>query len=172
TSAFTASLHSLGANYTGQLVERAKTLHGNSAALSSQEEQLARTTGDLRRQNESWGVVAEEARRGLKEIGDVQNWAEMIERDLLVVEESLRLAELGDGDGDYEGDGDGDERSEEGRGEDRDGRKRVNVDEIEERVNGGVNGKVDEDEEEDAKSKGKARAKGKEAVKKGWFSWW
>lgn len=33
------------------------------------------------------------ARQGLKEIGDVQNWAEMIERDLLVVEEVLRQVE-------------------------------------------------------------------------------
>ncbi|KAL4953710.1 hypothetical protein BDW69DRAFT_151931 [Aspergillus filifer] len=79
-SAFTASLYSLGQNYTSSLVDRAKVLHENSAALQSQEEQLARTTANLAKQNKEWEKIADEARTGLKEIGDVQNWAELIDR--------------------------------------------------------------------------------------------
>lgn len=29
----------------------------------------------------------------MKELGDIQNWAEVLERDLLVVEEALRMGE-------------------------------------------------------------------------------
>jgi len=37
--------------------------------------------------------MADNSRGKLKEIGDIQNWAEMIERDFLVVEETLRLVD-------------------------------------------------------------------------------
>ncbi|KAL4803495.1 hypothetical protein BDV18DRAFT_41667 [Aspergillus unguis] len=83
-SAFTASLHSLGANYTSNLVSRSKTLHENSTALSKQEENLAKTTSALHKQNKEWEGIAEGARLGLKELGDLQNWAEVLERELLV----------------------------------------------------------------------------------------
>ncbi|KAL4920139.1 hypothetical protein BDW62DRAFT_199227 [Aspergillus aurantiobrunneus] len=166
-SAFTASLHSLGANYTTDLVDRAKTLHGNSEALRTQEEQLARTTADLRRQNAEWGKIADEARNGLKEIGDVQNWAEMIERDLLVVEEVLGAVEeedlVGDLDLDLErrGAGEGGERGDERSVGEGGGGVVLNG-------NAGVNGDGKRNGEEDGKGKGK----GKEPEKRGWFSWW
>ncbi|RHZ51035.1 uncharacterized protein CDV56_107125 [Aspergillus thermomutatus] len=92
-AAFTASLRSAGANYDAELRDRARTLHENGAALDKQEAELRRTTAELGRQNEQWAKVADTAREGLKEIGDVQNWAELIERDLLVVEEMLREVE-------------------------------------------------------------------------------
>ncbi|GFG14707.1 biogenesis of lysosome-related organelles complex 1 subunit 1 [Aspergillus udagawae] len=92
-AAFTASLRSAGANYDAELRDRARTLHENAAALDKQEAELRRTTAELGRQNEQWEKVAETAREGLKEIGDVQNWAELIERDLLVVEEMLKEVE-------------------------------------------------------------------------------
>lgn len=40
--------------------------------------------------------MLEKGEKGLKEVGDVQNWAECIERDLLVLEETLREVEEGD----------------------------------------------------------------------------
>jgi hypothetical protein len=110
-AAFTASLRSAGANYDAELRERARTLHENAAALDNQEAELRRTTAELGRQNEQWEKVADTAREGLKEIGDVQNWAELIERDLLVVEEMLREVEARE-----EGVGEeGEEDEEEGR---------------------------------------------------------
>ncbi|PYH88008.1 hypothetical protein BO71DRAFT_283568, partial [Aspergillus ellipticus CBS 707.79] len=99
-TAFTATLLSVGTNYETPLRERARTLSENASALEKQENQLARTTADLARQNAQWGKVAETARVGLKEIGDVQNWAEVIERELLVLEETVRLAEGGSGEED------------------------------------------------------------------------
>lgn len=172
-SAFTASLHSLGANYTSDLVDRAKNLHGNSEALRAQEEQLARTTADLHKQNNEWGKVADEARNGLKEIGDVQNWAEMIERDLLVVEEMLGVVEeedferererergvdIGESDGEMDIDGQAVNGSQNGNGG----------------LNGGLNGngKIGGEDGEDGKAMGKGNAKAKGPEKKGWFSWW
>jgi DNA mismatch repair protein PMS2 len=163
-SAFTASLHSLGANYTTELVERAKVLHSNQGALSAQEENLAKTTEALRKQNDSWEGMAEEARKGLKEIGDVQNWAEVIERELLVLEETLRIAE------------EEEEREEERvRAEER-GRERGRYESLSEDEEGrGVNGhglrngKVDEEGQKGNKGKGKEPAT---ETKKGWFNWW
>ncbi|KAL3461607.1 hypothetical protein BJX64DRAFT_155388 [Aspergillus heterothallicus] len=163
-SAFTASLHSLGANYTTELVERAKILHSNSAALTAQEEQLAKTTEALRKQNESWEGIAEDARKGLKEIGDVQNWAEVIERELLVVEETLRIAEAEERE--REGYSSSISSDEENRG--RGGREEINGG-----VDGALNGNGKVGEEEGQKGK---KVKGKEPAtgtgKKGWFSWW
>ncbi|KAH8705174.1 hypothetical protein BGW36DRAFT_392864 [Talaromyces proteolyticus] len=92
-TAFTASLHSVGQNVSSDLRARATDLHNNAAAIQKQENELTKHTTDLKKQNDQWDKVVESARQGLKEIGDVQNWAEMIERDLLVVEEVLRLAE-------------------------------------------------------------------------------
>ena len=38
-----------------------------------------------------------EAGEKLKEVGDVQNWAEMLERDMLVLEETMEIAEEEEG---------------------------------------------------------------------------
>ena len=37
--------------------------------------------------------MADSARGKLKEIGDIQNWAEMIEQELGVIEETLRIVD-------------------------------------------------------------------------------
>jgi hypothetical protein len=92
-TAFTASLHSVGQTVSADLRARAIDLHENAAAIQKQENELARHTAELAKQNDQWDNVVDSARQGLKEIGDVQNWAEMIERDLLVVEEVLRQVE-------------------------------------------------------------------------------
>ncbi|KAL5001256.1 hypothetical protein BDV10DRAFT_182495 [Aspergillus recurvatus] len=180
TSAFTASLHSLGQNYTSALVDRAQNLHSNSQALKSQEAQLTRHIESLRKQNDAWEKVADEGRNALKEIGDVQNWAEMIERDLLVVEDVVGVLEREFEEEELEGRGNLDEgedrrmeveedEGEGGRGVDR-GERVVNGD-ADVNANVKMNGKVDrENGEEDGKGK---KGKGKQAPseKKGWFSW-
>lgn len=112
-TAFTASLLSVGANHDAELRSRAKTLHENSNILGKQEANVARTTADLGKQNEQLEKTTDKARDGLKEIGDVQNWAEVIERDLLVLEETVRMVEEGgqDGHGGQGGEGSGGQRA-------------------------------------------------------------
>lgn len=84
---------------------------------------MARATAELEKRNGELEGVANKAREGLKEIGDVQNWAEVIERELLVLEEVVRSVEgedLGEG-------GDDTGRIEDGNGNgngDREGRER------------------------------------------------
>ena len=56
--------------------------------------------------------MAEDARGKLKEVGDVQNWAEVMERELLVLEETVRIVEE---EKKASGDGEGQEREGKGR---------------------------------------------------------
>ena len=92
-AAFTASLTSVGTNLDADLRARATTLHENNAVLQKQEEELQKTTESVAQQSKELEKLADEGRQGLKEVGDLQNFAEMMERDLLVIEETLRLAE-------------------------------------------------------------------------------
>ena len=92
-AAVTASLSSVGRSTDAELQTRAADIHANSAAIAKQEESLAKQTAALANQSTQWKKLADNSTMKLKEIGDTQNWAEMIERDLLVVEETLRLVE-------------------------------------------------------------------------------
>ncbi|KAJ5905730.1 uncharacterized protein N7473_002646 [Penicillium subrubescens] len=147
-AAFTATLHSVGTNLEQPLRDRAATITANEAALQRQEAELAEHTARLARQNASWAGLADETREGLKEIGDVQNWAEMIERDLLVLEEMMDGVE-------GEEDGEGSECGEDEMG--RDG----------EVVNGHING------DGNGAVNGNGKGKGKKVNEsKGWLRWW
>ncbi|EKV06373.1 GCN5-like 1 [Penicillium digitatum] len=94
-AAFTATLHSVGTNLEAPLRDRAANIHTNTAALEIQEAELAGNTLRLAWQNQQWTKFADETREGFKEIGDIQNWAEMIERDLLALEEMMDVVERG-----------------------------------------------------------------------------
>ncbi|KAI0911729.1 hypothetical protein F4823DRAFT_270738 [Ustulina deusta] len=78
-----------------ELQSRASLLHANTAALSRQEQDVARATEALRRENDKLAKVAKDAGRKIKELGNVQNWAEVLERDFLVLEETMRLVRDG-----------------------------------------------------------------------------
>ncbi|MCJ1338589.1 hypothetical protein MMC09_003878 [Bachmanniomyces sp. S44760] len=95
-AAFTASLNSVGSHVESDLQYRTKDIQANSASLAKQEAEVAKQTVALSKQSDAYQKIADDSRGRLKEIGDIQNWAEMIERDLLVVEETLRLAEEDD----------------------------------------------------------------------------
>ncbi|KAH7196795.1 uncharacterized protein B0J16DRAFT_326697 [Fusarium flagelliforme] len=75
-----------------ELQWRASTLHSNVAVLNKQAQDVQRATDGLRRENVKLAREADAAARKLKELGNVQNWAEVLERDFLVLEETVRLA--------------------------------------------------------------------------------
>ncbi|KAJ5826295.1 hypothetical protein N7474_003433 [Penicillium riverlandense] len=145
-AAFTATLHSVGTTLELPLRSRAALIESNAVALERQEAELAGHTAQLARQNEQWAGLAEDARKGLKEIGDVQNWAEVIERDLLVLEEMVGAVERRQEEEDVEME----MGSEDGHGGGETG------------VNGN-NTMVEH--EEDPKKKEDGR-------KRGWWAWW
>ncbi|KAJ5496028.1 hypothetical protein N7539_001144 [Penicillium diatomitis] len=111
-AAFTATLRSVGTNLEAPLRDRAAIITANEAALQRQEAELVEHTAQLARQNAQWTGWAEETREGLKEIGDVQNWAEMIERDLLILEDMMDGVEMRENE---EDEGDDDDREHRGQ---------------------------------------------------------
>ncbi|KAL1884544.1 hypothetical protein Plec18167_002134 [Paecilomyces lecythidis] len=173
-TAFTASLNSVGSNLDAELRSRAANLHSNAAALNKQENELQRATAGLAKQNDQWQKVADQAREGLKEIGDVQNWAELIERDLLIVEETLRLAEEEEGeeqevgeDGGAVGDGVDLRKKQKGKG-----KARVVVDEDgEEGDEGGDRGQSENAHDGDVVMNDNAKSQ-EAPVKQGRWRWW
>ncbi|KAI1364253.1 hypothetical protein F5Y08DRAFT_219051 [Xylaria arbuscula] len=81
-----------------ELQSRASLLHANAAQLTRQEQDVARATDALRKENDKLAKVAKDAGRKIKELGNVQNWAEVLERDFLVLEETMRLVRRGGAD--------------------------------------------------------------------------
>lgn len=104
-AAVLASLSSIGTSVDADLRTRTADLHANSAAIATQEKELAKQTAALRKESDKWQKLGDTSTKKLNEIGDVQNWAEMLERDLLVLEETARLV-------DAERGGSGDQRRE------------------------------------------------------------
>jgi GCN5-like protein 1 (GCN5L1) len=91
--AVTASLVSVGTNINADLQVRAADMHANAAAIAKQEQQLQAQTAALAKQTARWKKELDASTRKLNELGDVQNWTETLERDLLVLEEVVRLKE-------------------------------------------------------------------------------
>ena len=94
-AAVLASLASAGAHQDAQLQRRAADLHGNAAAVARQEARVRQETRALAGEGDRWQRELDGATKGIKEFGDLQNWAEMLERDFAVLEETVRLAEGG-----------------------------------------------------------------------------
>ncbi|RYP54078.1 hypothetical protein DL768_001080 [Monosporascus sp. mg162] len=91
-----------------ELQGRASLLHGNAAALERQRRDVSRAAEGLRRENDRLARLARDAGKAVKELGNVQNWAEVLERDFLVLEETVRLVRKGGGGEDEEDDGSSD----------------------------------------------------------------
>ncbi len=96
-AAFTASLTSASHHLSSTLTTRATDLHANTHAIAKQEADLKAQTGALEKESRRFQKEVEGARGKLKELGDIQNWAEVLERDLLVVEEAVRMGEEEEG---------------------------------------------------------------------------
>ena len=65
---------------------RTTDLHANALAIFKQEQDVAKQTAALAKERAQWEKLLSEGTKKLNEVGDFQNWAEMIERDLLVLE--------------------------------------------------------------------------------------
>ncbi|KAL8642007.1 MAG: hypothetical protein Q9226_008558 [Calogaya cf. arnoldii] len=95
-TAFTASLLSAGTSTVqSDLQARAGDLHANAAAIDKQEQELLKETRNLGKESDKWQKLVDDGARGIKETGDVQNWAEMLERDLCVLEDTMAMTEEG-----------------------------------------------------------------------------
>ncbi|OSS50524.1 hypothetical protein B5807_04920 [Epicoccum nigrum] len=92
-AAVLASLSSIGTSIDADIRTRTADLHANSAAIAKQERELAKQTVALKKEGDKWQKLGDSSTKKLNEIGDVQNWAEMLERDLLVLEETIRLVD-------------------------------------------------------------------------------
>ena len=87
-----AVVASMGNLLDSKLQSRARVLHENAAALDKQEREVLRATEGLRRETDKLAREADVAAKKVKELGNVQNWAEVLERGFLVLEETVRLA--------------------------------------------------------------------------------
>lgn len=92
-AAVLASLSSIGTSIDADLRTRTADLHANSAAIAKQEKELAKQIAAMSEESDKWQKLGDTSTKKLNEIGDVQNWAEMLERDLLVLEETARLVD-------------------------------------------------------------------------------
>lgn len=92
-----------------ELQSRASLLHANAAALRKQEKDVLRGTEALRKENDKLEKLARNTERQIKELGNVQNWAEVLERDFLVLEETMRLVKRRSRSGSGSGNGSDDE---------------------------------------------------------------
>ncbi|TKA32919.1 hypothetical protein B0A50_01145 [Salinomyces thailandicus] len=88
-----ASLQSAGSAYDTRFQQKATDLHTNALAIAAQENEVKTHSAALAKESVKWEKEVEKATKGLREFGDVQNWAEVIEREFLVLEETLRLVE-------------------------------------------------------------------------------
>ena len=95
-AAFTAHLTSIGNTHISSLEGRVSDIHSNSSAISKQEADVVKQTKKLAVEAKKHQKVADDAAEKLKELGDIQNWAEVLERDLLVLEETMKMGEAGE----------------------------------------------------------------------------
>ncbi|KAI4592368.1 hypothetical protein KJ359_011308 [Pestalotiopsis sp. 9143b] len=80
-----------------ELQGRASLLHANAKALEGQERDVVKATEALRRETDKLVKVVKQGSEKVREAGDVQNWAEVLERDFLVLEDTLRQVRRGSG---------------------------------------------------------------------------
>ncbi|KAF1826336.1 uncharacterized protein K489DRAFT_300740, partial [Dissoconium aciculare CBS 342.82] len=92
-AAVLASLESAGSSHAAQLQQRATDIHLQSKTIQQQERDLAKNTKALAKETKLLQREADRAVTAMKELGDVENWANMMEQDFLVLEETMRLVD-------------------------------------------------------------------------------
>lgn len=83
-----------------EFVPRATALHRGERVIKKQQADVLRATASLQQANRQLEAVVEDVSWKLREVGDLQNWTELLEQRFLVVEETLRLAAEGESDDD------------------------------------------------------------------------
>ncbi|KAM7204823.1 hypothetical protein V8F33_001412 [Rhypophila sp. PSN 637] len=91
-SARNAVVASIGNMLDRELSGRATQLHANNAAIEKQEREMGKTLESFRKENDKLAKLAKDHTKKIKEIGNVQNWAEMLEREFLILESTLKMA--------------------------------------------------------------------------------
>jgi hypothetical protein len=89
-------MHNVGSHMDSSLKSRAQNLHANNAVLDKQISELQASTKALSKEGDKLKKIADDAAWKLKEVGNVQNWAEVMEREFLILEETVRLADASD----------------------------------------------------------------------------
>ena len=97
-AAFTASLKSVGASLDADLQARAKIIHENARELQKQEERAERDLKQLRNQNDEMQKDVDKTKSSLAQYDDLEEIEAQLERDLMTIEETLRIVEDDDWD--------------------------------------------------------------------------
>jgi hypothetical protein len=92
-AAVLASLESAGSAHAEEVQERATGIHLQSKTIQNQERDLTKNTKALAKQNKLLQREADRGLKAIKELGDAENWADVLERDFLVLEETMRLVD-------------------------------------------------------------------------------
>jgi uncharacterized coiled-coil DUF342 family protein len=79
--------------HTAPLTERTEAIVSASQSVSAQRRNLVQDTQKLSRQAQELEKTLDQSVDQLKEMGDLQNWAEVVFRDISVIEEILRMVE-------------------------------------------------------------------------------
>jgi len=79
--------------HTAPLTERTDAITSASQSISAQKRILVQDTQKLSRHAQELEKTLNQSVDQLKEIGDLQNWAEVVFRDISVIEETLRMVE-------------------------------------------------------------------------------
>ena len=96
-TAFTTHLTGISNSHLKPLSNLSPDIRPNSTSISKQEADLQKNTTKLAQERQKQEKALDDAAKGLKELGDVQNWTEVLERDLRVIEETLERGEVGSG---------------------------------------------------------------------------
>ena len=79
--------------HTSPLTQRSEAIAAASDAITDQEKKLVRDTKKLSQQADALEKTVDRSVEQLKEMGDLQNWAEVVFRDIAVLEETMRMVE-------------------------------------------------------------------------------
>ena len=79
--------------HTDPLNQRSEAIASASTSLAAQEKSVVQNTQKLSRQADELEEIVGKSVAQLKEMGDLQNWAEYVFREISIVEETLKLAE-------------------------------------------------------------------------------